>query len=293
MTELLSDRRFFLQFGSSIIKCEEASGGSLYYSQAGPEVKIGFHGPFAVFSGLTPGSEREQSSRLIEKVLESTGVNKVFVRTPPVELYSDKYEVIVSALKEHGFRIGYAETDHVFNLGDEYRTPMSKTNSKNVRRAENLGYLFSSGHEHLEASHQVIEINRGLIAKPQTIPLENKISLRDVLGEAVDFGVVSQGNHSIAGYFSLWLDSKTVYVAQWGDDRGTVSGEKLPPPIPFMFKGMLRKFEALGAKKVYLGSSSEEGVLDVGLSRFKQSLGCVPCQKQVWVLDRFDSTSER
>jgi hypothetical protein len=166
---------------------------------------------------------------------------------------------------------------------------MSKTNTKNLRRAENLGYMFSSGREYLEASHGVIEINRGLISKPQTIPLGNKISLENALGEAVDFGVVSIDKYLIAAYFSLWLDSQTVYVAQWGDDRETISARQLPPPIPFMFKSMLSKFEDLGAKRVYLGSSSDQGVLDVGLSRFKESLGCVPCQKEVWMLDRFGS----
>lgn len=286
MFSTLSDDAFFTQFGNAVQVYKSDSGMEVHYSIDAGEVRIGFKGPFYQFAAPKLPASASEIKDAMHGLILAVQAERFTVRTPPKGIYPDEARKAEEALKSLGFQLDYEDTDHFVSLQGELPDRLSRTNQKKVRRANALGYRLELGPELLKDSHSVIDVNRRQLSKPSLISQINKELLQKSLRDRTIFGVVRCQSLVLAGVFCLYLNKEVVYVAQWGDDRNLLESKNLESPIPFLFVKLSALLTEKGVKYLYLGSSSNAGLVDAGLSQFKESLGCLPTSKQIWRLTR-------
>lgn len=286
MLPTLSDDAFFTQFGKAAQVYTSVSGLAIHYSVDAGEVQIGFKGPFYQFARPERTVSANEIKDSLRGLLLAVHAERFTVRTPPKGIYPNEARKIGAALESLGFQLDYEDTDHFISLQGNFLDRLSRTNQKKVRRAITAGYRLELGPELIADSHSVIDMNRLQLSKPSLISQVNKERLQTSLKDRTIFGVVRFESLVLAGVFGLYLDTKVVYVAQWGDNRNLLESGNLESPMPFLFVKLSELLAERGVTCLYLGSSSNAGVVDTGLSWFKESLGCLPTSKQIWSLTR-------
>ena len=104
--------------------------------------------------------------------------------------------------------------------------------------------------------------------------------------------MATSGGNLVGGAFTIETSETTTQVTYWGD---SLEGRKLST-VTAIYGYLLQRLFSQGKTHLDLGKSSVDGVLDEGLSRFKEELGATHSLQQTYVVPpaatRRDSRSE-
>lgn len=92
--------------------------------------------------------------------------------------------------------------------------------------------------------------------------------------------VATSGGNLVGGAFTIETSETTTQVTYWGD---SLEGRRLST-VTAIYGYLLQRLFSLGKTHLDLGKSSVDGVLDVGLSRFKEELGATHSIQQTYVI---------
>jgi hypothetical protein len=251
-------------------------------------LKSGFSAPFGGFWPITKDISEMNVGLHIETVEElgaSLGsVEELQVRILPSELYANPEIATFENLKSLGFVLNYTEIDHVVDLCSDW---FSKWNRNRKRDLKNNDKILSVeevvSDEYFQVIRNVIETNRSSKGLKSNIDIASLKKWKSLFGGRTSYYLctVKDTNLPVAAAICQYVSDSMVYVYKWGDDRNATKEITIHSPISNLAKFLFSEFQKRGVKKVYLGSSSKNGEIDLGLARFKESIGSLRIEKKV------------
>lgn len=130
-----------------------------------------------------------------------------------------------------------------------------------------LNFSICTDAESVAMAYDVIQKNRIQRGNPLKLSLENLLAVREVTD--IDFFIVSHKNQVIAGAVVYKVADFFGQVIYWGNDIEFNSLNS----IHFLAESLFNYYKPC-LDLLDIGPSSLEGEANVGLCRFKESLGC-------------------
>lgn len=244
----------------------------------------GFLGPYG---GLIPQSKMPSEEDLhvefsdIEHHSGELGLEYLQIRLPPEPLAYPLAAHTREVLKSRKWKLRYLEIDHILHVDGNWIGKINRNRMRELKDVEE--YYKVTDSFTIETVHQILSKNRSQIGAPQNISLEKFKFLNSTLADKVKNFVVSDMDENlVAAAFTLRIDSKSVYVSQWGDIREG-SNPRRKSPMTFLASVLHEYCSREQVEFLYLGGSSLNGDINLGLARFKESLGAERYSREIWV----------
>jgi hypothetical protein len=245
--------------------------------------KSGFLGPDG---GLIPQSKTLSVEDLqdefsdIERHTRELGLEHLQIRLPPEPLAYSLAANTKEVLQSRKWKLRYFEIDQIVHVDGNW---MGKINRNRMRELKEVGEYYKLNDSFtIETVHEILSKNRSQIGAPQNISLEKFKFLNLSLADKVKNFVVSDADENpVAAAFTLRIDPKSVYVSQWGDIREG-SNPRRKSPMTFLASVIHEYCSREQVEFLYLGGSSLNGEINLGLARFKESLGAKSYSREIW-----------
>lgn len=248
----------------------------------------GFSAPFGGFWAYHEQANTDSQALRIHfhKIMElarKENIEKLEVRLPPKILYPLNVASQEIFLREFGFTLKYSDTDHYLTLGTNIQSSFNRNRTRDLKKF-NLDFEFKQvGLEDLSSVFEVITKNRALNEVPQNLSLSKLQILSHYTPEDLTLFLVKvPSGRPIAAAVCISLDESIFYVSQWGDIQKLFPEKFGSSPMAGLALGIFQHYLASNKKIAYLGTSSLHGLPDLGLYRFKESLGSERCAKNIW-----------
>lgn len=242
-----------------------------------------FSAPFGGFSfakGITIAEIDEAMDCLVPYVREKCKELQIIL--PPVFYEQNFMTYVVSSLLRHGFKVLHADLNFAFDLKDAepYEKRLWNMAKRNLKKAMQLNYDFREEQtaEGKAVSYSVIKRNRefrGYLLKMSLDALENTNSV-----VPIDFFTLYLDEMPVAAAVVYRVSRKIAQVIYWGDVPEACENR----PMNVLAQKTFEHYRSLGFDYLDVGPSSEDGVPNVGLCAFKQSVGCFTDLKYAFVL---------
>lgn len=204
---------------------------------------------------------------------ENENLKAIHITLPP-EIYTESsVNEQLNALTQSGFEMSSVDLNHSFNLrdfGPNYIDKLSSDARRNMKLSFNsdLSFVRCQTSKEIEEAYDVIRINRAEKSYPLHMTLADIVETAEVI--SVDYFVARDKEMRINAAAIVFHPTGSVaQVVYWGD----LSSYKQNRPMYFL---AYKLFEYYTNKKeiIDIGPSSKNGVPNIGLCNFKQSLGC-------------------
>jgi hypothetical protein len=157
---------------------------------------------------------------------------------------------------------------------------MSKGNQKKVRQAVSAGMnLRQATSEDVSKCYEVLSLNRKAIGAPVTM------KLTEIQDAVVNFPSVYKVNYLDLGgdvaamCLTVEIESKVRYVLYWADNLNFRNYS----PLALLCEKLVEEARNDGLYFLDLGISSNNGLINEGLYRFKKNLGAVTSTKKTMI----------
>lgn len=207
---------------------------------------------------------------LIKNYLLGCGVNKLSVVLPPECYGQDTVAKQVIALNSADFTIKFTDISHALILdGTSFDYRLKAIAKRSLKTAQRSNLLFAQCFTDAEksAAYAVIKKNR----LQRRYPL--RLSLRQIQEVSklatVDFFVVRRDDLAIAAAIVYRISPDVAQVVYWGND---IRYNEMCPT--HFLASRLHEFYTGSVTLLDIGPSSQCGIVNEGLCRFKESLGC-------------------
>jgi hypothetical protein len=269
MADLWWDEKF-LTYHYSLENIAKNGSFLLPFQKAPNLVRVGFIGPYSLAytpdSPINLGSLDKIWSDLLLKYEES----ELQVRLPPEIYYQELFRANFEVLSRLGARVLYKDINFHLDLTGNFRDSINRNRSRELKRGSlrNFGFKAIT----LEDAYEVILANRqGKGLKP-SLTKEQFNRLYETFPSALRFHGVELEGRVVSSSITMIISPFHAYVFMWGHDPSEpVSGES----ISTLCEGLFDTFKSEGFQILCLGTASVQGVVDVGLSRYKSSLGAI------------------
>jgi hypothetical protein len=207
----------------------------------------------------------------IESDLLSNGAKRIDISLPPI-IHSDiKFSKQAFLLFSKNYIIKACEINHSLKVKSDFRSFISRGNLKRIKKCLKEDFKFAPlSHDNLEEAYKVLEINRAFKGNNLSMSLQDLEDLVSKFSDAVFlFGIRSPHHELVAASICISINEEILYVFYWGDlpDFSSYS------PIALLAEGIYIFAKENGYGLIDAGTSSIEGILNTGLSRFKNNLG--------------------
>jgi hypothetical protein len=233
-------------------------------------------GTFGGFYNLTKESLTEDIRKILKVLHQEVENCQVLVTLPSNHLARFYPQIQAEALIELGAKLLFHETNHVISIKQWSSSSLSRGNQKKLRQCHENKLTFRQlALGEIEELYEILRRNRESIGAKVSMTLDQvRNSFATFPNNYFAFGVYS-GESMIAGAICLESCVENLYVYMWGD---LLEFRKISP-IVFLCDSLIdfashRDFEFLD-----LGTSSLNGELMPGVSRFKENLGAIGYEK--------------
>ena len=266
------DRKaFFLRF------LQEETGEALctaHFTEKEPGIFV------SSFRGTYGGIDMQKPSEAylqkfledIASALRSAGATEMILHLAPLIHHPEQSALLTEVLPRQGFSLLKKEINHFLHVDSvPLIEKMERNNAKRVRKCEREGCTFERlGEEDIPRVFDIIRANRERKGYPVTITLDHMLrSARAFPREWLFFGVRHQGK-LVAVSTCIRINPQTLYVLYWAD----IAEAHALSPITFLAQELYKYCQSEGIILFDIGVSSENGVPNVGLTHFKEGLGC-------------------
>jgi hypothetical protein len=245
----------------------------------------GFHGPFGGFyseKNETPHLTLANINNLLSYLRLRSKKNhqdlNLRVRLFPENVFPN-WGGQLSVLTTAGFHIDYSDAAHYILLDRDWRDAWRRNRSRDFKKSVDkiCGLQIVTDQEILEL-YDVIIKNAEQKKRKFSLSIEDIKRMSNVLSvEDLNLWIYKSSvtGNSVAAAICQIVDNEVVYVFRWGhvynyNDLGLESS-----PMTFVADHLCQEYSNRGYRVLYVGTSSNEGVLDENLAHFKESLGAL------------------
>ena len=219
--------------------------------------------------------------KFIEEVLklieEKLNPKKIEIVLSPDIYDLENNSIIFLTLRNNNFNISRLEINQFIDLNyHNFQNNVSYGNKKRIKNCIKAGIEFQI----LEESKyidgfKVIENNRKRRGFPLTMNWKSMDSMIKEFKDQIYFFGLIHNDMIIASAICLKVKSNILYVFYWGEIEGF---EKLSP-IAFLSQKLIVYAKEKKFRLLDIGTSSFNSNPNIGLLKFKKSIGCVSCNK--------------
>jgi hypothetical protein len=205
---------------------------------------------------------------MLSEYAASSSVDRIEIAIPP-DIYNKSFNAkIISSLTRHGFRCNIPEITNWVNLttfGGEYSQKNSREYYRQAQRNK-LRFDKTDDINDKEEIYNLIRNNRAKFGRPIFMTLDEILSMVELW--PVDFFKVLSLDDEIVSAAIFYRNHPEIsYAVFWGDnDEG-----RLLRAMDFLLLNLFSFYKKLGYKYIDLGISTENGLPNEGLLRFKES----------------------
>lgn len=235
--------------------------------------------PFAPFGGFSSLRENIKISYLndaivmLVKWVKSKNLKAINLLLPP-SFYDENFiSKQMSSLFHNNFYILKVELNHIFltrKFDDNYTNNILKNGRSNLNKALKNHLTFHRSENLLEKriAYQIIKLNKQTRREPLDMSWEEILMTTTVI-DADFFIVYNADNFPIAAAIVFHVSQSIVQIIYWGDNPEFSHLKTMSYLAYKIFEYYHDDF-----KVIDLGPSSENGVSNIGLSNFNESIGC-------------------
>lgn len=205
---------------------------------------------------------------MLSEFAVSASVYRVEITIPP-DIYHKSFNAkVISSLSRHEFRFNTPEITNwvcLNTFGGEYSQKNSREYYRQAQR-NNLRFDRTDDKNDKEEIFNLIRYNRAKFDRPIFMTLDEILSMEKIW--PVDFfKVISSDNEIVSAAIFYRSHPEISYAVFWGDnDKG-----RTLRAMDFLLLNLYTVYKELGFTYIDLGISSENGLPNEGLLRFKES----------------------
>ncbi len=186
----------------------------------------------------------------------------------------------MNVLHRAGFMLEYADLNYdMANFAFPFAERLSSGARKKLAKCERAG--FESRKlipQDWRNAHKLIWANRLRAGRELSLSLDAMIALERALPGAYHFFGTFDGHKMIAAAICVLVRADILYIYAWGDAEKNEFA-----PTVHLCKAIFEEAAFMQCRLLDAGISTENGVPNMGLIRFKESLGFVPSVKATMV----------
>lgn len=216
--------------------------------------------------------------QLIPKFLKwatDQGITSIVIRCMP-EVYDPiGNKKIKEILIQYGFLVRYHDTTQVLSVSKQ-PPRMADDRKHALKKCMKMGFVFQQvDWSKLDEAYDLIVESRKSKRYPVTMTLADLIEAFEKFPDHyLLFGVFTD-NRMIATSVSIVVNDQILYCFYLGDSLAY----RQYSPVTFLVTGIYQYCNARNITLLDLGISTDRGILNEGLYRFKKSLGCLDSDK--------------
>lgn len=244
-----------------------------------------FSAPFGGFHFRKDNIYITEIDRFIEQLAEYAaghGIHRIEISTSP-DIYNSSFNAkAINSLIRHNYHFTYPDITNWVNLrdlGGEY----SQKNSREYYRQANRKHLAFSLTQDSQDKIKIYELicqNRANFNRPVYMTFNDVLDIGKIW--PVDFFKVETVDHQIVASAIFYRNHPTIcYAVFWGDNA---EGRPLRA-MDFMLLNLFLHYKEAGFEYMDLGISTESGIPNEGLLRFKESHEAVSSLRYKFILE--------
>ena len=241
-------------------------------------------GTFGGFYNFQIEDITEAIQKILTELCQQFDNCEILLTLPSNHLARFYPQIQAEALVQLGAKLLFHETNHAISIKEWTRAHLSKGNQKKLRQClENQLIFRQLGLAEIDELYEILRKNRENLGATVSMTLDQvRNSFLTFPEKYFAFGVYLD-ELMIAGAICLESAQENLYVYMWGD----LLEFRQISPIVFLCESLvnfasLRDFEFLD-----LGTSSINGEIMPGVSRFKENLGAIGYEKSCLFFPRF------
>lgn len=174
---------------------------------------------------------------------------------------------------------GYSDFNYSYPLQryPDFAAGLSANARNHYNRAERAGFVFTPDAP-AERVYEVIRRNRAEHGYPLAMSFADLQATSAII--SIDWHLLSLGDADVAAAVVYRLTDSAAQVIYWGD----VEGYSKERPMNLLACRVADLYRRRGFVTLDIGPSSSQGIPDVGLCTFKESLGCDLTFKPTFIL---------
>jgi len=177
-----------------------------------------------------------------------------------------------SALLRGGFRLDFTDLNYTFDLRgtSPYGDLLQRNARKNLKAASTFPFRLErvSSQEGRMAAYAIIAENRTSKGYPLRMTYAQVEETVKII--PADFFILHIEEEAVASAIVFRVQTKIAQVIYWGD----VPGHSSARPVNFLASRLFEFYRGEKFDFLDVGPSSENGIPNYGLCRFKESIGC-------------------
>lgn len=241
----------------------------------------GTYGGFAFYQDLDYQTIQAVISTLITTLKNQYSAQKIIIKNAPFAHNLHQNTVIFNILYNLGFNISLQEVNHTLIIDDApLFEKMKRNNKKRFKKCEREGMIFEQISEENKAQkiYDVIVENRSSKGYFVSMTFEQIMQMKAVFPNDIYFFQARLNNEIAASSVCIRLNHNILYVFYWGDKPGFEQYS----PVVFLAEGIYRFAQSNHFKLLDAGTSSLNGILNLGVANFKEGLGFTASPKLVF-----------
>ncbi len=216
----------------------------------------------------------------IAKELKKAEAKKMQLALPPEAHDPTRHHLLLNALLRHGFEV--VKQDINYDLKVDHVPlieKMERNNQKRVRKCQREGCTFHrfDTPKDIDAVFDVIRKNRESKGYPVTMTLSHMLEMKKLFPDVWQFFGTKLKDELIAGSVCIRINPKILYVFYWGD----LPEAHAMSPVAFHADNLYEYCREEKVTMLDIGTSTDNGVPNLGLMKFKERLGCTTSMKLV------------
>lgn len=243
---------------------------------AGDSMFRGISTPFSGFQ-FAPGVQTEIREKMLQAILSDLGKNaEIEIRLAP-NCYYNSDAMFIDLLTDFKFKQTIIDFNHHLKVGHRpFRDGVDQANKNKLNKAQKDGISFSF-HDatHLEAAYQLIEKNRQAKGYPLSMTFDQLSQAFSAFSNKYYLSVGQFGESLASVIISIRVTSRILYNFYMADNYDYRSYSPLVAHNDFIYSWAQKQ----GYELIDLGTSSENGIRNEGLSDFKKHLGGIETNK--------------
>ena len=243
-------------------------------NQDSADLVLPYSSPYWILESIR---KEEQPERYVDGVsliidLLKKKFNTVTITLPPL-MYDERHiALVLKAFIDKGFKVNCLDYNHYLDIACfdvlDYNEKLDSNSRRNLKISHNSGLVFKklTKNEYSDA-YQVIKKNRK--SKNYPLKVEQEQMVNNLINFKGDVFAVYHDSVMIASAMIFNINERASQLIYWGD----IPESYRYKPMNFLAFELLKYYKNSAIDLLDLGPSSDKGVINNGLSNFKESVG--------------------
>ena len=171
---------------------------------------------------------------------------------------------------------------HLELLGN-FESRIRRNRLRDLKKGDTLKLNFRQ--IELSKAYKIIEKNRLNKQIKLSISIDRMIGLSDLIPNSLNSFGIFENQRLIASSIVYTINSTIAYVFMWGHDPEASNGGV---GMTVLCKGLFDSYKNHSFKTLCLGTSSLQGIIDIGLMNFKKGLGAIESSREVMFIPKMN-----